>query len=375
MEFLFDYLGFLARAVTIVVAILVVLGFAFANAARGGEPSPFASLSIKHVNRELEDLKATFEDALTPAAERKGLEKSRRKAEKAQAKADARKAKREAKQKTTAASGGEADSAGGQGNDGDKADSGADAGRVFVLDFEGDLQASSVTRLRREITGVLTIATKADEVLLRIESPGGLVHGYGLAASQLDRIRQHEIPLTVAVDKVAASGGYLMAAVADRILAAPFAVVGSIGVVAQIPNLHRLLKKNDVDFEVITAGEHKRTLTMFGENTPEAREKFEAELTETHELFQSYVQERRPQLDVAAVATGESWYGTRALELGLVDRIVTSDSYLVERAEKAEIYRVSWDSSKKPLERLLERFARTAAPLGRALALARGLRW
>ncbi|MEJ2090418.1 MAG: protease SohB, partial [Gammaproteobacteria bacterium] len=225
--------------------------------------------------------------------------------------------------------------------------------RLFVLSFKGDMQASKVDHLRTEITAVLTLADGSDEVLVRIESPGGAVHGYGLAASQLDRIRQHGIPLTVAVDKVAASGGYLMAAVADRIIAAPFAVLGSIGVLAQIPNVHRLLKKHDVDVEVLTAGKYKRTLTVLGENTEEGRRKFIEELEDIHALFQEFVGSRRPALNMEEVATGEVWYGQRALDRHLVDELSTSDEYLAAACEDKDVFDVRWVEHKRPIERLM----------------------
>jgi serine protease SohB len=221
------------------------------------------------------------------------------------------------------------------------------------MDFQGDLHASQVKQLREEITAVLTIAQASDEVLVRLESPGGLVHGYGLAASQLARIRERGIPLTVAVDKVAASGGYLMAVAAQRILAAPFAVVGSIGVVAQVPNVHRLLKRHDVDVEVLTAGKYKRTLTVLGENTAEARQKFIEELEEVHSLFQSFVSAHRPQVDLERVSTGESWHGQHAVELRLVDEIITSDAYLLAQSETADVFEVRWVEHKRPIDRLM----------------------
>jgi serine protease SohB len=180
-----------------------------------------------------------------------------------------------------------------------------------------------------------------------------MVHSYGLAASQLTRIRNKGIPLTAVVDMVAASGGYLMAAVANRVLAAPFALVGSIGVVAQIPNVHRLLKKNDIDVEVLTAGKYKRTMTVLGENTDEAREKFVAELEDVHALFQEFVADNRPGLDLDTVATGEAWYGKRALALGLVDELATSDEYLMSLCEEHDVYSVEWVEHKKPIDRLL----------------------
>ena len=209
-----------------------------------------------------------------------------------------------------------------------------------------------VSSLREEITAILTVATSDDEVFVRLESGGGMVHGYGLASSQLDRIRQKDIPLTISVDKVAASGGYMMACVANHIISAPFAILGSIGVIAQIPNFSKILKKNDVDFEQITAGEFKRTLTMFGENTDSAREKFAEEIEETHELFKTFVSEHRPSLDIAKVATGEHWFGLKAHELGLVDVIQTSDDYLMQASKDKKILAIKYATKKGLAEKL-----------------------
>ncbi|MBH2930503.1 protease SohB [Serratia marcescens] len=226
-----------------------------------------------------------------------------------------------------------------------------------VLDFKGSMDAHEVTSLREEISAVLAVASAQDEVLLRLESPGGVVHGYGLAASQLERLRKGGIRLTVAVDKVAASGGYMMACVADRIVAAPFAIIGSIGVVAQIPNFHRLLKKNDIDVELHTAGQFKRTLTLFGENTEQGREKFREDLNETHELFKRFVHEQRPSLDIDSVATGEHWFGSQAKEKGLVDAIGTSDDLLIAELDNHEVIAVRYTRRK----RLMDRFTGSAA--------------
>ncbi|HAT4983639.1 TPA: protease SohB [Serratia marcescens] len=228
---------------------------------------------------------------------------------------------------------------------------------LYVLDFKGSMDAHEVTSLREEISAVLAVASAQDEVLLRLESPGGVVHGYGLAASQLERLRKGGIRLTVAVDKVAASGGYMMACVADRIVAAPFAIIGSIGVVAQIPNFHRLLKKNDIDVELHTAGQFKRTLTLFGENTEQGREKFREDLNETHELFKRFVHEQRPSLDIDSVATGEHWFGSQAKEKGLVDAIGTSDDLLIAELDNHEVIAVRYTRRK----RLMDRFTGSAA--------------
>lgn len=228
---------------------------------------------------------------------------------------------------------------------------------LYVLDFKGSMDAHEVTSLREEISAVLAVASAQDEVLLRLESPGGVVHGYGLAASQLERLRKGGIRLTVAVDKVAASGGYMMACVADRIVAAPFAIIGSIGVVAQIPNFHRLLKKNDIDVELHTAGQFKRTLTLFGENTEQGREKFREDLNETHELFKRFVHEQRPSLDIDSVATGEHWFGSQAKEKGLIDVIGTSDDLLIAELDNHEVIAVRYTRRK----RLMDRFTGSAA--------------
>lgn len=155
----------------------------------------------------------------------------------------------------------------------------------------------------------------------------------------------------MAVDKVAASGGYMMACVADKIVAAPFAIIGSIGVVAQVPNIHRLLKKHQVDIELHTAGEYKRTLTMLGENTDAGREKFIEDLNETHHLFKSFVHDNRPSLDIESVATGEYWYGTQAKHKGLIDQIGVSDDLIIEQIENKEVISVSYTQSKKLVER------------------------
>ncbi|AGA89063.1 ClpP class periplasmic serine protease [Thioflavicoccus mobilis 8321] len=228
-----------------------------------------------------------------------------------------------------------------------------DQPRLFVLDFHGDLKATDVASLREAVTVVLLDAGPGDEVLVRLENAGGVVSEHGLAASQLVRIRERGIPLTVAVDKVAASGGYLMACVADRLLAAPFAVVGSIGAVAGLPNFRRLLERHGVDFELHTAGAYKRTLTLFGENTEAGREKVREQLETIHRLFKDFIAEYRPSVDLERVATGEYWYGPQALELGLVDRIQTSDDYLLSARERARIYQVKYTKRKRPMERLV----------------------
>ena len=232
----------------------------------------------------------------------------------------------------------------------DKKGEGKSRARTFVIDFKGDLKASAVASLREEVTAVLDVASDDDQVVVRLENHGGVVHEHGLAASQLVRIRERDIPLVVCVDKVAASGGYLMACVGTRICAAPFAILGSIGVIAQMPNFNRMLDSHGVDFEQITAGEYKRNVTIFGKNTDEDRAKLKEELEDVHELFKAAVSRYRPDLDLAKIATGEHWYGTRALELGLADELTTSDDLLSSLAESTDLYRVAY-KVKQPLQK------------------------
>ena len=224
--------------------------------------------------------------------------------------------------------------------------------KLFVLNFEGDIKASQVETMRDEITAMLSIAEPQDEVLMVLDNSGGIVHEHGLAASQLTRIKDAKLPLTVSVDKVAASGGYMMACVADKIIAAPFAILGSIGVLAQLPNFNRLLDKAGVDFEQHTAGEYKRTVTMFGKNSDKEREKLKLDLQETHALFRDFVTEHRSKLDIEKVATGEHWYGKQALELNLVDELKTSDEVLVDALDIFDIYQLSTEVKKELKDKL-----------------------
>jgi serine protease SohB len=328
LEFLTEYGLFLAKIVTFVVAALVVISVIMSAAQKDrGDHEGEGELKIRKLNEKYEKLRETIQSRLMSDHQRKVFEKARKKAQKAEKKA-AKAAK----------------------NTDEQDDS---RGRVYVLDFDGDIKASDTDPLRRAITAVLSIADpEKDEVVIRLESGGGLVHSYGLAAAQLDRIRSKGLRLTACVDKVAASGGYMMACVADRIVASPFAILGSIGVVAQLPNFHRFLKKNDVDFEVLTAGEHKRTMTIFGENTDKGRQKFLEDLEDTHGLFKEYVSERRPDLDIAAVANGDIWFGKRALEVKLIDEIKTSDEYLIEACDRADVVSVAYQRKRTLPEKL-----------------------
>ncbi|PTB94008.1 protease SohB [Marinobacter sp. B9-2] len=328
MEFLTEYGLFLAKIVTFVVAALVVISVIMSAAQKDrGDHEGEGELKIRKLNEKYEKLREAIQARLMSGPQRKAFHKARKKLEKAEKKA-AKAAK----------------------DTGEQDDS---RSRVYVLDFDGDIKASDTDPLRRAITAVLSVADpEKDEVVIRLESGGGLVHSYGLAAAQLDRIRSKGVRLTACVDKVAASGGYMMACVADRIVASPFAILGSIGVVAQLPNFHRFLKKNDVDFEVLTAGEHKRTMTIFGENTDKGRQKFLEDLEDTHGLFKEYVSERRPDLDITAVANGDIWFGKRALEVKLIDEIKTSDEYLIEACDRADVVSVAYQRKRTLPEKL-----------------------
>ncbi|MDD2047505.1 protease SohB [Pseudomonas putida] len=315
MEFLAEYASFLAKTATLVIAILVVLS-AIAGLRGKGRRKAGGQLHVDKLNEFYKDLRERLESSLLDKAQLKALRKQQAKAQKQQKKTP------------------------------------EDKPRVFVLDFDGDIKASATESLRHEITAVLSLATPRDEVVLRLESGGGMVHSYGLASSQLARIRQAGIPLTICIDKVAASGGYMMACIGDKIISAPFAILGSIGVVAQLPNVNRLLKKHDVDFEVFTAGEYKRTVTVFGENTEKGREKFQEDLDVTHQLFKDFVSRYRPQLHIDDVATGEVWLGVAALNKQLVDELKTSDEYLGDRARESNLYHLHYAERKSLQERV-----------------------
>ncbi len=218
---------------------------------------------------------------------------------------------------------------------------------IYVLDFlKGDINASSVDHFREEISAVLSVAEKGQSVIINVESPGGVVHGYGLAAAQILRLRDHGLDVTVCVDKVAASGGYMMACVAHKIVCSPFAIIGSIGVVAQVPNFNKLLKKYDVDFKEYTAGDYKRTVSLLGEITEKGEKKFIEQLEATHLLFKSFVGQFRPNMDIAKVATGEYWFGQDALKMGLVDEILTSDDFILKKMKTHKMIKISFE--KKP---------------------------
>jgi serine protease SohB len=224
----------------------------------------------------------------------------------------------------------------------------------FVLEFKGDVLASQVQALRQEISAILSVATPQDLVILRLESPGGSVNGYGLAAAQLHRLRERQIPLIACIDQVAASGGYLMACVANQIIASPFAIIGSIGVVAQLPNFHRWLKKQDIDVELLTAGEYKRTLTLFGENTSAGRKKFQEDLENIHAAFRQYVLSNRQKLDMDQVSTGEHWLAIDALALGLVDELKTSDEVIDAHRQNYKLYAITLDVKESLRTKLLK---------------------
>jgi serine protease SohB len=336
-EALIDYGLFAAKTLTL-LGLLVLVVVLLARARLGAAPpDDNGHLEVTDLDEQYEDMADGLKRAMQPPKVYKRWAKAERKAHKARAKADT-----------------------------------AERPRLFVLDFHGDLLASEVSGLRETISALLQEAGRDDEVLVRLDNAGGAVHEHGLAASQLLRIRSRGIPLTIAVDRVAASGGYLMACVADRILAAPFAIIGSIGVLAQLPNFHRWLEHRGIDFELLTAGEYKRTLTLFGENTDDARAKLREQLEETHQLFKGFIREYRKDLDLDKVATGEYWYGEQALQLGLVDELTTSDDYLLAARGRRDLYRLRWQAKKRPWSRftagLRAVFGRLALAIGRIRA-------
>lgn len=333
MAFLSEYGLFLLKAITIVAAIGAIVGIVVSAGSRQ-KGAAAGTIKVEKINDRFDEMQDTLKKAIYDEERFKKEEKEKQKAKKAQKKDEKKREKQLAKAPENS-------------EQPDK-----DEKRIFLVDFDGDMKASAVDQLREVISAILFTATPKDEVVVRLESAGGMVHSYGLASSQLDRLRQRDIPLTVCVDKVAASGGYMMACVANKICAAPFAIIGSIGVVAQLPNFHRLLKKNDIDFELLTAGEYKRTLTMLGENTEKGREKFVEDLQLTHDLFKEYVKRQRPVVDIESVATGEIWFGIRAKDQSLIDELTTSDDYITGLAQDNDIFEVSYTIKKSLPERL-----------------------
>ena len=317
MEFLYEYGLFVAKAITLVLAFVVVVSTIVGVASKQKQGK--GHLEINSISEQLKDVTQYAKEVLLDKNALKKLAKEQKKEQKSKSKDSSSQEK---------------------------------APRLFVIDFKGSMDASEVDHLREEITAILCVAEAQDEVLVKLESGGGVVHGYGLAASQLQRIKAKGLSLTVAVDKVAASGGYMMACVADKLIASQFAYIGSIGVLAQLPNFNKLLKKNDIEFEQHTAGEFKRTLTVFGENNDEGRAKFKEEIEEIHVLFKDFVHSQRPDMDIDKVATGEYWPGVKAKALGLVDDLMTSDDYILSHYPEREIFSVKYSIKKNVAEKL-----------------------
>jgi serine protease SohB len=321
LQFIADYGLFFLKFFTVIVGLLILIAGIFAIGQRRHKEAD-GHIEVKDLGARFLDFEDDIKHSILYEDELKALHKQQRKQDKAEEKAR-KKHKGEVLKP-----------------------------RIFVLDFDGDIKASAVENLREEISAILTVAVAGEEVLVRLESSGGMVHSYGLAASQLQRLINGGLKVTVAVDRVAASGGYMMACIAQHIIAAPFAIIGSIGVMAQLPNFHRLLKKHDVDIELHTAGEFKRTLTVLGENTEKGRRKFLEELEDTHQLFKQFVAEHRPQLDIDSTATGEIWYGTQAMARQLVDAIQTSDEFLLQRYKDNDLFLVRYVEKKPWQEKL-----------------------
>lgn len=390
MEFLSDYGLFLAKAVTFVVCFVVLLSIlmAFRQRDQRGEKGHIEVIklneryqamadALKHAALPSELLKQESKEEKKKAKQQKADIKKAAKAQQQSSKQQSKSEQSKQVQNQADAQQGElageqhsenksSEEKGSEENQTPSAtiktdesapnttaeDNPIDKKRLYVLNFNGDIKANATEHLREEITSVLTLARSKDEVVIRLESPGGVVHGYGLAASQLSRIKNKGVPLTVCVDKVAASGGYMMACVADKILAAPFALLGSIGVMAELPNFNRLLKKADIDYDVYTAGEFKRTVTTFGENTEKGKQKFREELQDVHTLFKNFIKDNRPTVDIDLVATGEAWYGPHAMDRKLIDSIMTSDEYITSQQDNADIFEVSYIAKKSLQEKL-----------------------
>ena len=311
IELLSNYSLFLIKTLTVLISILLIISF-IVNSKKSDRSG---SIVIKNVNKELDSIEENIKKNILTKSDFKKFIKAKKKSNKKLEK------------------------------------------RLFVIDFKGNIRASEIVSLRREVSGVILSCKKGDEVLLRLENSGGTVHEHGLAASQLKRIKDKKIPLTICVDKVAASGGYMMACVANKIIASPFAIIGSIGVLAQVPNFNKLLKDKGINFEQHTAGNYKRTVTMFGENTDKDREKLNEQLEEIHLLFKNFITSQRKNIDIEKVATGEYWYGENALSLNLIDEIMTSDEYILSMKEKFEITHIKY----KPVKTFSDKISKISS--------------
>lgn len=301
-----DIVSFVVKVAAVVMGLIIIMAFAMKN--KSGQ-----KISVKNLNDRFKDYKKLLQEEWLDKKDKKKLVKEEKKPTDYSKKS-----------------------------------------RSYVLQFKGDIKASGVDNLKECINAVLTVATKDDEVILDLESPGGMVHGYGLVASQIQRLKDAGIQVTICVDKIAASGGYMIACLADKIIAAPFSIIGSVGVVASVPNFNKLIKKNDVDYYQMTAGRYKRTMSLFGEITEEAKQKFKEELEETHVLFKNHIKKFRPKVDVEAIATGEHWYGTRAQELAMIDELGTLDSYVFQQTSQRLVLEVSHVPKKTVAQKLSE---------------------
>ncbi|KAL7534110.1 hypothetical protein ACHAWF_004724 [Thalassiosira exigua] len=195
---------------------------------------------------------------------------------------------------------------------------------LFVTRFPGDVTASQLNELREEVTGILRASQPRDEALLILQSGGGTVTGYGLAAAQLQRFKANGMKLTV------------------------------IGVISEIPNAYDRLKKEGIEFQTVTAGKYKRTVTPTKKVTKEDLAKSTEDIQEIFDLFKSFVASQRPQLDIEDVATGDTWFGEDALEKGLCDELAAADDVLLEFADGGyDLYEVAYDPGSERAGRLL----------------------
>lgn len=313
IELISNYGLFLLKTLTVVIGIIVILSFALSSKKSKSE----GNLVVTNVNEELDNLENNIKQNILNKKDFKNFIKDKKKNNKIAEK------------------------------------------KLFILDFKGNIKASEIVSLRREISGILLSYKKGDEVILRLENSGGTVHEHGLAASQLKRIKDKKIPLTICVDKVAASGGYMMACVANKIVSSPFAIIGSIGVLAQVPNFNKLLKNKGIDFEQHTAGNYKRTVTMFGKNTEKDRKKLGEQLEDIHLLFKDFIVSQRKNIDIEKVATGEYWYGKSALKLNLIDEIMTSDEYILSIKDKFNIFHIKY----KPVTSFADKISKVSSKI------------
>jgi len=180
------------------------------------------------------------------------------------------------------------------------------------------------------------VAVKA--IVLRIESPGGVVAPCQEILVEIEKVKQTK-PVVVSMGNMAASGGYYISAKADKIVALPGTLTGSIGVISQIPNVKGLYDKLGIEMQTFKGGKYKDMYSGLRELTPEEKEIMQQMVDNYYEQFVETVAEGRglSKEQVRSLATGQLYTGTEAKELGLVDELGGLDTAIDLAAELAGV--------------------------------------